>query len=435
MKKKIVIIILIILTILESAYILNPIGILTNKVEKVKYESKEKPKMLAYMLGDGTGGYTETVSNEWPDVGAYAYYKAECYNGQGKLVDAREVLDFNEDTYTAKIKTKTSLYCYLYFDSTLEAVDMIIKNSGTENGSLETTADMDMRNKWILYYGANDDFEDVVDTLRRFNGTYQEVTDNFICFGTDEQNECLESTDKYMYRILGFDETNRQLKLLKATKIIKGDQDKFKWHNTDETTVTFTQSDIYKFLNSEDSTDSYFVGNPYYDYMKNSAWTSLIVKNPIWYVGLQNGYAFQYNDSYINERSVKEVGEKPIGLMYLSDVLFACVKDQDMVLESIGSCWLETTYGLNRKPNTSKNLDSSLLKQPTSDRAWTMSHRGNFYGYQSGAWTTYSGSSTFEPEAYTKEWVVRPIFYINLDIRLAGDGTYDRPYIIANIPD
>ena len=206
------------------------------------------------------------------------------------------------------------------------AKDVVVATSK----SLESEEAMQKRNDAIKAAGGN-----VPDDLRRFVGTYEEVTDNFICFGTSDQNQCKQNMDTYMYRIIGID-TSGRLKLIKATKINNNGEATFKWHNMYSTNTPWNESDLYKGLNGTSS--KYFKGNAKYSYMQNAQWTNLI-SPATYYIG--DAPDGTNPNLFINERK-SNFSSGNISLMYLSDYLYANNGNANT------SNWLFIQNGLNR---------------------------------------------------------------------------------------
>ncbi len=78
-----------------------------------------------------------------------------------------------------------------------------------DNSGLETTENMTSRG----------------DTLRRYQGT---SVNNYICFGTNDKDVCLNDQDKYMYRIIGIDTETQELKIIKKEAL----NTKYYWPKT-----------------------------------------------------------------------------------------------------------------------------------------------------------------------------------------------------------
>ena len=379
-------------------------------INKVNYKEQENIKTnstLAYYLD----GEPQENRNKWPtDSPDIAYYKAECYDENDSPIESSEVVSFNYEDHTATITTKKTVYCALYFLSTTKPLGALIKNSGS---TLETEKELTTRNNSIS--------GNIKDDLRRFVGTYSQVKNNFICFGTDSQQTCKDNKDTYMYRIIGID-TEGRLKIIKATKLVQGSTSTFQWHNSYSSDITWPNSDLYKRLNGKTTnTSSYpniFIGNEKYNsYMSDTEWTKLI-DTPKYYIGdttsSSNPTVFQ------NEKSKDLSGEK-IGLMYLSDYLYANKGTADT------NNWLFIQNGLNRASNT-----PSGSIPPTNDYEWTMTRYGKHSNGNYYAWDVLNNGSVNNP-ILDDTYAVRPVFYLSSEITITdGNGDIGTPYIISD---
>ena len=236
-------------------------------INKVSYSEQENIKTkstLAYYLD----GEPQENRNTWPtDSSDIGFLKAECYDGDGKELNTSDVITFNNSSFEITVNTATTVYCALYFVHRM-TLDEIIANSH----SLESEDDLKVRNETIT--------GNVKDDLRRFVGDKDTVTDNFICFGAKNQQECKDNMDIYMYRIIGID-TEGRLKLIKATKLVQGSSTStFQWHNSAGSNTTWPDADLYKRLNGNTTnTSTYpniFIKNGKYSYMKEEKWTTWI---------------------------------------------------------------------------------------------------------------------------------------------------------------
>ncbi len=266
-----------------------------------------------------------------------------------------------------------------------------------------------------------------LDTLRRFVGKYTKVTDNFICFGTSDTNTCKDNLDLYMYRIIGIDETNNQVKVIKATRIVKGTNVKFQWNSTNED-IKWSESDMYKYLNSSNVEDSYFKGNPNYMYLQEAKWENLIVKNPDWYYGddlSSDPKVGEGEVSYTQERKEKLENGNPIGLMYLSDYLYA--------VETTGSSnWLYILNGLNGTSNTG-TLTNGVLEDPAGVMEFVMT-RGGHYNDRFYVRYIYDSVPPSGIVLLSDSYSIRPVFYLDgSKIVLGGKGTIEEPYYVTNV--
>ena len=103
------------------------ISVRTTKLDNVDLKQSDKNNdMFAIMLGDKNGVYTESTSTTWPTDGSYFYNssKSGCIDANGNTLDG--VLSFDESTWTAKLTTNTTAYCYLYFD-----IDQVVPQAFT----------------------------------------------------------------------------------------------------------------------------------------------------------------------------------------------------------------------------------------------------------------------------------------------------------------
>ncbi len=292
------------------------------------------------------------------------------------------------------------------------AKDVVVATSK----SLETEEAMQARNATITS-GTKDD-------LRRFVGTYTTVNDNFICFGTNDQNICKQNMDTYMYRIIGVDSHDR-LKLIKATKVKKNSQSTFGWYINYSSNITWQNSDLYKGLNGQSpntgdtSTCNQCFGNgSEYSYMSQDQWTNLIVKPDKWYIGDStdntNPSLFQ------KERGSNITNGDKIGLMYLSDYLYANNGNANT------NNWLFIANGLNNQNNT-----GSGSTKPSEREEWTMTRCGKIgYGACSAWYVNSNGTVSYA--VLTFPTAVRPVFYLKSTTRISnGNGTIGNPYMIA----
>ncbi len=349
--------------------------------------------------GDDTNGISQycygTIQNDYTCIDSNTYTFSNL--GAGKEYTFWFYLVDN-----AGNNSVTSQYTFTTISKS--AKDVIVATSK----SLESEGAMQARNAQIS--GPKDD-------LRRFVGTYQTVTDNFICFGTSDQNQCKQNMDTYMYRIIGID-TSGRLKLIKATKIVSDKSGIFEWCSWYSADIKWNASDLYKVLNNTDG-KKYFIGNIKYSYMSDSTWTNLI--SPVTY------YIGKATDStnpnlFINERK-DNFSSESISLMYLSDYLYA--NDGTANTDN----WLFIQNGLNRD-NT--NLGNGATA-PTAEDEWTMTRYGYYSDGDNYAWTVYDNGPV-DYDYVNNSYAVRPVFYIDSSrINLKGTGIITDPYYITNV--
>ncbi len=419
MKKVIIKSILILLIILEGTFLILPNNKFINKVEKVSYENNniDTKKAISYLIGDENGGYTEaTDRTTWPNKNEYKYIKSICYDGDGNEIKASEVITFDNSENKTMVNTATTLYCYMYFLPT----SLMISPSKLTGAKLETSDEANARNS--------------LDDLRRFIGTYEEVKDNFICFGTIDKEECKNNMDLYMYRIIGVD-TEGRLKIIKATTLVQGSSvASFPWNYNINSDVTWPDADLYKRLNGT-SSSNIFIGNEKYSYMQDTAWTDLI--SPItYYIGDSN---LKSNPTlFNNERSNSLTNGGKIGLMYASDYLYADSNDRNGEVGYYEN-WLTISHGLNGATNT-----PSGTINPNRGYEWTMIRYGPLDGPQPlefvlRVWFVQGDGFVGTSSEYYYSAYVRPVFFLEPNVMLYTGmfpynmediGTIDNPYII-----
>ncbi len=248
-----------------------------------------------------------------------------------------------------------------------------------------------------------------VDGMYRYVGTYDQVTNNYICFGTDDTDECLETPDTYMYRIIGITDSNvnasleleaGQLKIIRATPLKEDDGIKVvQWGSGNLDSSTWDNAIIQKtylnvtFLNTIDET-----------------WKKLI-DNPYWWIG-------DNTSSGGTEATSKKSKNYQIGLMYASDYYnsWDYAKANPSISNPNTDSWLHITHG-----TSSSSTYNSLYE-------WTMTRYG-LYSSAYHAWDVHTdGTLYYNRVDYTR--AVRPVFYLTPNILLSGEGTEDNPFII-----
>ncbi len=433
MKKKIILILEIIFIVGEIAFIIMPKKELENNIEKVTYNKEEikNSSMFAYMLDDGTGQYNEiTDRNDWPDIDTHAYIRSECYDGEGIKQNTLDVFSFNEDTFTATMNTNTTLYCYLYFASIEDAVGLIVKKT---SGQLESDEHMKGRTG---------------DTLRRFQGqvttsgaTITNDVNNYICFGTDDEGICTRDTDKYMYRIIGIDTTNNEIKIIKR-EALNSDQGGTSnsgqaWGSSGQTWAT---SPLQEGLNGT----LFLKAQSRYEYMQEGEtetyWTKLISPHDWGYGDVPYNERSGFDAStistqaYQNEQNAITSGSNhgtlsntKIGLIYASDYWLS--GGDSLRCHPSSNDYGKCTSGWMHLSNNDTSSLSSTHVDPPDQFDWTMSQATAV-----AAWLVHSSGFT-NAGGYSAHLSVRPVFYLVSGLKLSGEGTLEHPYLIAGVPD
>ncbi len=249
------------------------------------------------------------------------------------------------------------------------------------------------------------------DELIRYVGTYEEVKNNYICFGTTEKDTCTSDKDTYMYRIIGIttDNVNTELGLVPdQLKIIKATPSNTSqvWHSSNSD-VIWDSADVQKiYLNATffktitDITTKVETHN----------WSELI-SNPQWYIADNNVGSWILTTE--KNKTTLSANHK-VGLMYASDYYNGCNKSLNT------SCWLYVKNGIS----ASSSLSGNALYE------WTMSRYGNALG-NCYAWSVLSGGTLNGTYYVDSSYAVRPVFYLIPDVTLTGEGTETNPFVIS----
>ncbi len=238
--------------------------------------------------------------------------------------------------------------------------------------------------------------------MYRFVGDASTVTDNYICFGTDDTDECLGAPKTYMYRIIGLtnkddNEIGLQEGQLKIIRAVPTSQSKA-WHSDSSPDVPWDSSTMFTYLN-EDFLDTIKNG------LNGTYWDKLItIQN--WYIQDQPSTPGATEEP----TGKKTTNPGKIGLMYGTDYINAYMAST--------SNWLHVTHGLS-----SSSTYSSLNE-------WTMTRYGIYPGGFYDAWAVFHDGGLFWGYGVSVGYAFRPVFYLTPDILLSGEGKEDNPFII-----
>lgn len=292
--------------------------------------------------------------------------------------------------------------------------------------------------------------------MYRYQGQASEVTDNYICFGTDNKTDCLADQNHYMYRIIGVTPEGR-LKLIKKEALDKT----YQWYTDYHTDIKLLDSTFLKAINGADflqNTD--YIPAEWEEKIANSTWlygdmrdnyalgakqlgeglydTESGHKSTSWYIestkedgGIPYQVQREDNDKYSQGTTLyyktksgnwSETIKSKISLMYLNDYSY-----------SVGDN-AQCNYYYEEPEYAKCKLGWMHLSQnyisAKSLHEWTMSRNGwnTWYGSFHGFFISDAGytSTTILTNAFS----VRPVFYLNNDIEISGKGTIDDPYMI-----
>ena len=237
--------------------------------------------------------------------------------------------------------------------------------------------------------------------MYRYQGTYDVVDNNYICFGTTIKSECTGNTDAHMYRIIGVDSSGK-IKLIKKEVLNGGIQ----WFNNNKTDITWPNSLIYSAING-----SSFLTNTTY---VPTEWGSKIATYS-WKYGTKEDGSKDGPTIFAIENAWTTTVSAKIGLMYTHDYYYA--------------------YASGGAPGSNSNAKTAWIHLSKNDSGatysneWTMSRYGGSSNFYVDA--VYSnGQVTIDFFTYWN--LVRPVFYLTSDVEITGGtGTIDDPYLIS----
>ncbi len=326
-------------------------------------------------------------------------------------------------------KTPTSIKGYLKINNTDEdqtylagrTLNLTIEVKDLKCGVVKTAADVILASKQLEPEG---NVTSRGDTLRRYqglvqnneNGTIDNDVDNYICFETSDAETCKKDTGKYLYRIIGIDTTNKEIKIMKREAL-------------DTAQAWGSGSPIWASSSLQSNLNSTLYLNTL-----GSSWSDLIQPHD-WYYGdvpadssgvgsWSSSNNIEGQQMYQNEKAKwgnNKITNTKIGLIYVSDY-YLSAKDI--------KCFNSSTYGECKKSwmHLSNNDTSSLSKAaPPSEYEWTMSRIDS-----SSAWYVFSDGYVGFTNFITT-FSVRPVFYLKSGLKLSGTGKLTDPFVIENV--
>ena len=289
----------------------------------------------------------------------------------------------------------------------------------------------------------------------RYSGASTDVH-NYVCFGGECSNDPTNENYANLYRIIGMFPTNDehttyQMKIIKADattetetggtgngayygkyssswkSYYKGDQtnyfpkmESYYWNKQQNSSGDNTNDWSKSNLNTEN------LNKTYLNYIKNKdneKWYNMI-EDHTWITAgntSTNIYSQNAKNAYNNEITNPAVGtalatavktyQARVGLMYVSDYMYAATKDN----------W--TTLASNYSSAASKNWMYMGLNEWTITRLADNSNYA-FYVYIAGDVNYYNVADS--------NTAVRPVLYLKSDVKIStGSGTGDDPYILS----
>ncbi len=365
------------------------------------FDKKEKPIIDKFYINDETSNKTTkvpevTIYLKWSDQ----YIKEYCIT-ETQDIDSctwqstNGVIEINNNFTLSNNRGNKILYAYIkdIAEGISEAKsDYILynppitggsivedPNPGTNGGSNSSGVEQDELK--IRYYGTN--------------------PNNYICFGTSDKNICINETNKYMYRIIGVDKSNR-FKIIKKEAL----SERPSWWSDTTTNINWPNSTIYKSLSN---------------FLKNNTYLPTLWINKIETVNWKYGNIPVENQTaeqvLRTEQAWNTTINSKIGLINLSDYFYSVKLGGE-------NCFI------NGKQCTESWLHLGN-NQTVNQGEWTMSRYGlGADGKYLGWFITVYGTPNHYYLYDTNS--IRPVFYLIPSIEISGTGTQTDPYIIVS---
>lgn len=415
MKKKVLLIsgsLLILSIIIISIFL-----IINNKKTDVYRNNNIKKdnvnnNFLTFMLEQNDGTYQKSTSNTWPGKD-YEFNStlSICENG-GELV-------WDNNTNTVKLYSQGSDKCYIYFDkkNNIFADECKENNSNTLACHIASLYSTDGNND-IYYHDGEGTYGnlELEDNSYRYSG---ENPNNFVCI--NHKNDY--GTSCQLYRIIGIfnNDGEYQVKLIQYEYLnriqsnydtsyaykgffTKGDflgsfynllVDRYYWTKDRQENVNANS-----FLLNINNNYINYLGDSISNLISNTSWQSTSLSSE----DLSNNF----KDIYTKEFNSNNKYESKIGLMYLSDYLYASSPANWNNIDNVGTNnWLK-----------SELYDWTLTIDSTdNNRVFALTTDGNI----------------ISDYANTSDNGIRPVLYLESNIPyISGNGTINNPYIITN---
>ena len=407
----------------------------------VKLKDKEtNKKKFAVMVQNGDG-YVEYTSEDgtWPSEDDYEFKEAKCIDNNGSLV--QNAVTFANGKVT--LKTNKTIYCTLYFDESIKTTIQLLRKNDPQNKLSSET----------------------VGGMYRYQGKNTDTINNYICFGTDNKEDCActdENTcddtklDKYMYRIIGITEDG-QLYLIKMKGAEEGDNKSYYWGIKDYQ-ETWPTADVWYGLNQ--SNQGIFIKNTRYDYMnEGNDWYNKIESHN-WKYGELKDVSNNGLNVYETENAWNDAKEAKIGLMYVHDYYLAYDNNRNWSSDYDTSNWIhfvnnKNTTGVSQElliplfgyetyewsglgcipteikaePGSSSDSNEvSSMELRTNDDSDKVV-RTSCTGYKE---LCYMINSSGGVEHIYVKGIARPTFYVSSTVTIkSGTGSIVDPYILS----
>ena len=420
-----------------------------NLLSEVKEKKIEPLSGLAIMLETkaGSGEYKVSESSTWPEKGyEFNSFRSGCENGG--------TLSYNKQTKKVTLKSNISDKCYIYFDLVPPDVSVAVNNLPITYGKLgsitcdnsSTTFNQQynrievsqINGKYTsctLNYSDRTSKVNLADYIMSLVGTTQGtgevVNENGYRYEGKNPNNYVWFNNEY-WRIIGVFDSNSHGQSGNLVKIIRADVlDGLAWHMTngnDWTSASLNSVLNGAYYNAQNGTSSGYcygystTAKANCDYTKRGIQSGYrnMIANVTWYLGGYSSTSATVEAFFGYERGTTVFSGRPtsttgyIGLMYPSDYGYS-------VLSS--SCARTTNLG---------SYDSSTCAGQSwlygKGFEWTLTHSSSS---NSMVFNLYTSGYLYSNNAFTGNGA-RPVLYLDASVyKIDGEGTLDKPYIIA----
>ena len=257
------------------------------------------------------------------------------------------------------------------------------------------TVEMGDNAKYIYATSPENISTELIDGLYRYQGTYEEVTNNYICWRASDIDTCLRNNGANLYRIIGITPDGQ-------LKIIKNSVESIAWQTSFGSDLSSYPSSRLK-SNAESKTSWVFNENSKWKYgeITLSQFSSLT----------------SINDVLNAEKNLNNTTLGKAGVMNFSDFFNHDTCYTDKTLDYVSECtngWL---------------LLKNINEEYSSLREWTYA-RININGVKNAF--TISGTGGISTEKIENSLNYRPVLYVPAETYLqlkTGAGTITDPYI------
>ena len=375
--------------------------------------------MISMMLetSAGSGEYQESTASSWPTEGyIYNAELSKCENGS--------TLSWDNNKKTVVMNSNVSDKCYIYFDKEkivylADYVKAQYTGQGKNNLYLHDST---------LENGAGDN-------SYRYAGP-SDTTNNFVCFGYDSQDGTCPSDN--LYRIIGvFDGEVKLIKYDYAKSTLLGTDGEYyntykglegsEDYGTNKGQNSKSEIGVYHWNRNNTNTWSESQLNTINlnkNYINNigTKWSEKI-SDHTWKVGgntYDNIRAQTAPTAYqneINSPATNKTVNAKVGLMYVSDYMYAVPQDK----------W--TLYGSNIYSSRDYRAAIGVNWMYMGLREWTLTPCTD---YSNNAFNVHE-SGTVDYYNVKLDYAARPVLYLKSTIGYGGgSGTIDSPYILAD---